>query len=191
MLSRRQLLMASMLAGGAAWVGERAAEAQTAAPSPPAEVAAELPGARLQGSGRLRFLGLRVYDARLWVASATVGTDGATASLALALELEYARGLDGLKIAERSLSEMQRQGEIDPAVGQRWLAAMKQIFPDVQAGDRITGLNVPGMGARFFINGRLQGDVRDAEFARRFFGIWLSLQTSEPTLRQALLGKSP
>ena len=86
---------------------------------------------------------------------------------------------------------MQRQGEIDPAVGQRWLAAMKQIFPDVQAGDRITGLNVPGMGARFFINGRLQGDVRDAEFARRFFGIWLSLQTSEPTLRQALLGKSP
>ena len=86
---------------------------------------------------------------------------------------------------------MQRQGEIDPAVGQRWLAAMQKIFPDVQAGDRITGFNVPGMGARFFINGRLKGDVRDPEFARRFFAIWLSPQTSEPSLRNALLGKSP
>jgi len=32
------------------------------------------------------------------------------------------------------------------------------------------------------------GEVKDAEFARRFFGIWLAPSTSEPALRQTLLG---
>ena len=34
--------------------------------APPPEVAAELPGARTQGEGRMRFFGLLVYDVRLW-----------------------------------------------------------------------------------------------------------------------------
>jgi hypothetical protein len=34
----------------------------------------------------------------------------------------------------------------------------------------------------------LRGDIRDAEFARLFFGIWLSPRSSEPAMRQALLG---
>jgi hypothetical protein len=36
-------------------------------------------------------------------------------------------------------------------------------------------------------NGQPLGEIRDAEFARRFFAIWLSPQTSEPKLRLALL----
>jgi hypothetical protein len=35
------------------------------------------------------------------------------------------------------------------------------------------------------------GEVRDATFARLFFGIWLSPRTSEPQLRAALLGLAP
>ena len=31
--------------------------------------------------------------------------------------------------------------------------------------------------------------MRDAEFTRLFFGIWLSPRTSEPRLREALLGR--
>ena len=34
----------------------------------------------------------------------------------------------------------------------------------------------------------LRSELRDADFTRRFFGIWLSPQTSEPKLRQSLLG---
>lgn len=160
------------------------------APAVPAEVAAELPGARLQGQGRLRFLGLLIYDARLWVGAKAVDTQGADwAPLPLALELQYARSLDGAKIADRSLSEMQRQGAIEAAKATRWLSAMTRIFPDVKEGDRITGFNLPGVGAHFFVNGQLKGDVNDAEFARVFFGIWLSDKTSESGLRNALLGK--
>ena len=157
-----------------------------AQPAAPVEVAAELPNARLLGSGRLTYFGLHVYDARLWV------TDGfaadSYAKLPLALELEYARTLFGKLIAERSLDEMKRVGGFSDEQGQRWLTAMTQAFPDVTKGDRLTGLHRPGEAASFFLNGKPRGDVRDAEFARRFFGIWLSPQTSEPKLRAGLLG---
>jgi len=147
---------------------------------------AELPGARLQGSGRLTFLGLHVYDARLWI------DEGFVADRfdrhALALELQYARTLYSRLIAERSLEEMKRAGNIGDAQAERWLAEMKKAFPDVVKGDRITGVQRPDEGARFFHNGMLRGELRDADFSRRFFGIWLSPQTSEPKLRQSLLG---
>lgn len=163
------------------------AHAQAQATAAPAELAADLPGARLQGSGLLRFLGLRIYDARLWVGAKPLPEDWA--AVPFALELQYARGLKGAQIAERSVKEMRRQAELAAADAERWLGAMKQVFPDVQENDRITGLNVPGMGARFFVNGTLKGDVRDPTFAKLFFGIWLSEKTSEPALRSALLGK--
>jgi hypothetical protein len=174
--SRRALLLTL---AGAPWT----VRAQAA---PPAEVTAELPGARLSGSGRLTFFGLHVYDAHLWVDT------GFSAERffehPLALELVYARTLYGRLIAERSLAEMKRAGTVGAAQGERWLAAMQQTFPDVARGDRITGMHSPRESARFFVNARLRGEIRDAEFAPRFFGIWLAPQTSEPTLRQSLLG---
>lgn len=154
--------------------------------APPAEVAAELGGARLLGNGRLTFLGLHIYDARLWT------VDGFAADSferhPIALELIYGRTLYGKLIAERSLDEMKRIGGFSDEQGERWLASMKQTFPDVAKGDRITGVQRPQEAARFFHNGALRGELRDADFTRRFFGIWLSPQTSEPKLRQSLLG---
>ena len=175
---RRRLLCAAALIALAP-----AAHAQA---GPPPEVAQDLPGARLQGQGTLRWLGLRVYDAALWTRAPLAAADAANTPLAL--ELRYARRLKGPLIAERSLDEMRRQGPIDEDSARRWMAAMTGLFPDVDDGDRITGVHRPGVGARFHVNGRLAGEVGDAQFARRFFGIWLSDSTSEPALRSALLG---
>jgi hypothetical protein len=156
-------------------------------PPVPAEVAAALTEARSQGEGRLRFFGLRVYDARLW-SSATRVSAGNRETTPFALELVYARKLVGKLIAERSLKEMRRQRDITEAEATRWLSAMETLFPDVKEGDRLTGIHVPGMGVRFAFNGQALGDVREPEFARLFFGIWLSEKSSEPDLRAALLG---
>lgn len=157
-----------------------------AAQARPAELASELPGAKLQGQGLLRFLGLRVYDARLWVIDGFKPED--YAQHPVALELEYARDLVGKRIAERSLVEMRKVGEVPSDKGSTWLVAMEQTFPDVKAGDRITGLHRPGEGMRFFVNGKAGREVRDAAFAQLFIGIWLSPRSSEPALRRALLG---
>jgi Chalcone isomerase-like len=179
-MQRRQLLL---LATAGALL--RPAQARDALPP---EIAGELPGARLHGSGRLRVFGFQVYDARLWSPAAMGPELWATAPLAL--ELQYLRKLDGQAIAERSLQEMRRQGEIATATAERWLGAMRSLFPDVAAGDRITGVQVPGTGVRIFVNGTLKGEVRDTEFSRWFFGIWLSPRTSEPGMRDALLGSA-
>lgn len=167
------------------------ASASAPAPAPPAEVAAVLPAARVQGSARLRFLGMSIYDARLWSGVAAVPAVGEWSATPFAIELTYARTLWGSMIADRSLSEMRRQGDIAPEVAERWLAAMKALFPDVKDGDRLTGVHLPGQGGRFFLNGKAHGAAMDEAFARVFFGIWLSPKTSEPALRTALLGKAP
>lgn len=159
--------------------------AQATSDDPPAEVQAELPDARRQGAATLRFLGMTIYDVLLW---SPVPVQGDGSRQALALELRYARPLKGQLIAQRSLQEMRRIGPFDEAQGQQWLAAMSRLFPDVQSQDRLTGVHRPEVSARFFHNGRLRGDIADGRFARLFFGIWLAPETSEPGLRQRLLG---
>ena len=182
-LSRRAC--AGML--GAVLLGlTSAAPAQVASSEISAEINAELSGAKLSGQGKLTFFGIHVYDARLWVQDGFKATD--YARLPLALELEYARALNGKSIAERSLDEMKRSADINDTKAKEWLAQMKTLFTDVNKGDRITGVQVPGAATRIFINGKLRGEIRDAEFTRLFFGIWLSPRTSEPKLREALLG---
>jgi Chalcone isomerase-like len=153
----------------------------------PDEVASEWPTPRLHGQGAMRFFGLHVYDIRLWTSASALGAEDWPRT-PLALEIEYGRSLVGRMIAERSLEEMARSGPIAPEQSQRWLSEMTRLFPDVKAGDRLTGVHRPGAGTRFFLNGRLRGEVRDTDFAQRFFGIWLGSTTSEPSLRSALLG---
>jgi hypothetical protein len=160
------------------------AAGQTGVALPP-ELGSELPGAALAGSTRMRFFGLNIYDARLWV---TPGFQPATYwQHAFALELVYLRSLGGQAIAQRSLDEMRRSGPLNTEVADRWLATMRKLFPDVAAGDRITGLHSPGQGARFWVNSQPRPAVNDLEFSRAFFGIWLAESTSEPRLRTELL----
>jgi len=148
----------------------------------------QLPGSRLQGEATLRYFGLRVYHARLWTLPEF--RDSQANEQPLVLEIEYLRDLKGKAIAERSLQEMRRVGPFSDSQAQRWLADMQRIFPDVKSGDRISGQLLPGQGVRFWHNGRLAGQMDDALFARRFFGIWLASTTSEPDMRLALLGQA-
>jgi hypothetical protein len=138
-----------------------------------------------RGSATMRFLGLRIYEIELW-APAPVPPER-WAELPLGLELRYQRALKGRDIAERSLREMRRQAAVSDGDAAAWLAQMQQAFPDVQAGDRLGGRHEPGVGVQFYVNGQAGRRIEDAQFARLFFGIWLSPQTSEPALRQALL----
>lgn len=152
----------------------------------PAEAAAVLSDLRLLGRGTLRFFGLPVYEARLWTGAGFAAERYNTH--AFALELRYARKLDGAAIVQRSIVEMRRAGSVDDSQARVWEAAMVRAFPDIAPGDRLTGVHVPGEATRFFHNGRPTSSVADPAFARSFFGIWLAASTSEPALRQQLIG---
>ncbi len=158
-----------------------------AEPLPP-ELRPALPVATLSGQARMTFWGFELYQATLWVAPGF--EDTAFEKSTFALELAYLRDFTGAAIAKRSVAEMRRQTPMTLAQEAAWENRMRALLPDVKAGDRITGVHQPATGAVFWRNGSLLGEVRDPVFARQFFGIWLSPQTSEPQLRRALLASA-
>lgn len=159
-----------------------------AAASPPQELRAWLPAARLSGNTRFSYWGFAVYDASLWVQA---GFDPQQfESHGFALQLDYLRDLTNATITRSSIEEMARQSPPTPARRQLWQQWLGDAFPDLNAGDRITGVHRPGKGVLFLTNGRETGNVADAAFARLFFGIWLATSTSQPAMRQALLANT-
>jgi hypothetical protein len=64
---------------------------------------------------------------------------------------------------------------------------MLRVFPDVERGRRIAGVNLPARGVRFYVDGRDAGSIDDTEFARAFFAIWLDPRTRSPKVRDGLL----
>jgi hypothetical protein len=182
MTCRRTFLMALLATGSANYA---LAQPATSGDDTPPELDALLPQLRLIGKSRLTFWGIQVYDARLWALPGFKGYK--FASQAFALELAYLRTFDNLDVAVRSITEMRRSTAISDTQAKAWIDEMMRVLPDVKAGDRITGIHRPGVGAQFLFNGKPSGEVRDAEFARLFFGIWLSPKTSEPKLRAELL----
>lgn len=187
---RRRLLglggaLALLAPGKAIHAGPvRAAAVQPAPARLPPMVIAQSGELRRLGAGTMRWFGLQVYDAALWVRDA--GWDSADT---FALDLVYARTIAGKALAESSITEMIRVGFTDEAQHARWLPFMVRTFPDVNRGDRLVGLNLKGAGAAFFNQDRLLGTLDDPVFARAFFAIWLDPRTREPQLRNRLLGK--
>ncbi len=153
-----------------------------------AQQVAALPDATAIGSGAYRWFGLKLYDATLYAARRGFSADN-WASVPLALELAYARSLDGGKIAEASVDEMKKLGVGSPAQLRAWGDAMKRVFPDVTEGTRLTGVYQPGQPTRFLRNGETVGEIADPAFGPAFFAIWLHPKTSAPKLRAALLGQ--
>lgn len=135
------------------------------------------------GAGTLRFMGFALYDGKLWSPSGRWNADAP-----FALELIYARAFDGDDIARRSIDEIRRLRTLDDATAARWEARLSAIFPDVKAGDRLTGVRLPGQGVQFYAGSRPLGRIEDEALAEAFFAIWLDPRTRAPDLRRKLLG---
>lgn len=81
----------------------------------PEPVDREFPQLRLAGEGRLRWLGLHIYDAALWVNGRKWDSERE-----FALDIVYARSLSGKRLAGTSIAEMRRLGFGDEASLARW-----------------------------------------------------------------------
>lgn len=193
-VTRRQVLGQCMAGLGALGSAMAAAQQETATPPGgqvpgeplPDRVALLLPPVMPTRPQRFRFWGFEVYDTVLWHGRGFDG--GRFVRHPFALELRYLRSLKGQAIAERSITEMQRQDPGDPRQTERWLQWMQATFPDVNNGQRIIGVHRPGQGAAFWTGASTPlAELNDPRFAELFFGIWLSPLTSQPALRRALL----
>jgi len=149
----------------------------------PEQVSKDFPGLSLAGEGRLRWFGLHIYDASLWIRGAKW-----TGEQEFALDIRYARDFKASRIVQTSADEMRRLGFTDESQLARWADEMARVFPDISKGEHLTGVYRPGVGAEFYYQGKAVGLIADPVFARAFFAIWLDERTREPGLRKALIG---
>jgi hypothetical protein len=135
------------------------------------------------GQGTLRILGLRIYDATLWAPGGRWRADAP-----YALELTYARKIDRSRLAASTVNEIRKQRKLPQPVLSDWEKQLVSLFPDVEPGDRIAAIRIPGQGVSFHAGTRPLGRIGDETFADSFFAIWLDARTSAPALRDRLLG---
>ena len=135
------------------------------------------------GEGNFNFLLWPAYKATLYAPNGKYISEKPTA-----LRLEYLRDIDGSDITEKTISEIKKQGFNNEQKISRWQSELDKIFPDVEKGTVLTGI-LTDKGSTIFYNGEEKiGEIKDKEFGKRFFDIWLSEKTSEPGLRKDLLG---
>ena len=138
------------------------------------------------GSGVLRWLGWRVYEAALWAPDPQAWRNGG----ALALAIVYDRAIPSSRLVKATEAELRRLGVADESQITAWRPALEAAFPDVAPGDIIAAIHHPGGGVAFYFGEQPSGRIDDPDFAQAFFAIWLDERTREPGLRARLLGES-
>lgn len=149
----------------------------------PSALRDDAPQLKLHGSADMRHFGFKLYTARLWT-----DAQGFRAAAPFALDLEYALDVEAQDLVETSIEEIRKQGYRDEALLARWARDMAAVFPDVRKGDRLIGLALPGVEARFYSAQGFIASIRDPAFVDAFFGIWLGSETRAPRVRARLLG---
>jgi hypothetical protein len=149
----------------------------------------DVPESRQLGGGELRVFGFSIYKAELW-SEARSADSLLSFQQPFALQLTYSRSISADDLVATSVKEIRRLrgAVVDPTRLDDWAREMHQAFVDVAEGDRITGVYLPGLGARFYAGDSLRHEVKDEAFARAFFSIWLDPQTRNPELRDRLIG---
>ncbi len=143
-----------------------------------------IPEAKITGSDRYTYMLFDIYDATLYAPKGQWEDNKP-----FALSLKYLRSLKGEKIAARSAEEMRKQGFKDEIKLAGWYSQMNEIFPNVTKGTNLTGVLLPNKETVFYKDNKRIGTIKDPEFGKWFFGIWLAHNTTAPTLRQNLIGQ--
>jgi hypothetical protein len=102
-------------------------------------------------------------------------------------EIQYLRDISKQELLDSTLAQWQHL-EIDEEQYMPYLLALESIWPDIKAGDQLTLLTNAATTV-FYFNQQKVGEIESEQFADLFLRIWLDENTSEPKLRQQLLGE--
>jgi len=154
----------------------------------PPEIKAVFAEQPAQGSGVLRQLLVRAYEAAFWSPDGTWNINQPHA-----LSLTYFWEIEAADINDRTIDEIKNvRPEASEERLEYWRKQLDRVIPLVKNRDRITAIYRQPSGAEparveFFHNGKKTGTVMGTDFADAFFAIWLG-KTADKKLRQKLLG---
>jgi len=139
---------------------------------------------QMRGAADYRFLGLRLYSARLFTPK---GQQFSWAN-PVALELKYDRIISRDNLVRVTLSELKR---IENAYDDYDTLApkLKNCFRDVKDGDQFLAIANGADTIEFRYNDTPTCQLTHSDIRKRFLSIWLSDDSRAPKLSQRLLGK--
>lgn len=131
-------------------------------------------GVELRGMALLRYWGFKVYSAALFLRAG----DSPLADVPKAFTLKYHRDFSAEDFINSGREVAQRNQEIDFKSVEAGFKQMDRLYRPVKQGDSYTLTYVPGKGTSLFLNDQYLGTVPGADFAKSYFGIWLSQEYS-------------
>ncbi len=135
------------------------------------------------GSAKFTIMFWDIYDSRLYTSTGKYPVQ--LESEKLVFEITYLKDIDKDDLIERTAEQWQHIG-VNEEVFRKYLPSLKDIWPDIKAGDSLS-LLVEGEQSYFYFNQQLIGSLAHQDFGQQFIDIWLSTKTSQPQLRAQLL----
>ena len=135
------------------------------------------------GEGTLKVFFLEIYDLSLIADSPTFSWQNK-----FKLDFIYTRNLKKESVIESSIKELRRQSSVSESNIESWQGYLEQSIKPAQEGTHATVLWNPEGHITFHYENSDPTTIEDKDFARAFLNIWLGEETSQPKLRNQILG---
>ena len=157
----------------------------------PEQVQAEGAALRLNGLGvrKATLFKINVYVAALYVERATHDPHALLAASGPSeLVLQFVRSVSAKELRERWSEGFAKNAAGGIAALESRIATFNGWMSDIESGQRMTFVRVPGKGVTVSVNGSAKGTIPGDDFARAFLSIWLGDDPPNPELKAGLLG---
>lgn len=140
-----------------------------------------------RGSGLLEFLKFDMYTAALYVPAEVEGVEGVLADVPKRLELYYHRNIKVEWMNKAAEKVMRKNPAVDFDAVEARVQLISAAYQKVSKGDRYALQYDPGQGTTLFLNDSPQISLPGYDFAKAYFGIWLSEYPANEELRDKLI----
>ena len=141
----------------------------------------------LRSAGKKDFWKFSIYDAGIYLPSSLSKQDFLN-DVPKKIVLRYRRTLDKEKIIQAAEHHLARNPEVDLAAIRERVDYLHSLYRSVKQGDEYALAYMPEQGTRLYFNGEPQGgSIPGNDFAKAYFGIWLSKYVVCKKLRWELL----
>lgn len=135
------------------------------------------------GSAKFSVLFWDIYNSHLFTKS---GRYEENTNQDVIFKIEYSKDITADELIKRTVEQWQHLN-YKKSDYEAFIPRLKSIWPNISAGDSLT-LYRDSQSTEFYFNNMNIGVIDNEEFYKLFLAIWLSADTSEPELRQSLIG---
>lgn len=144
----------------------------------------------LRGVSTYRYWGFRVYTGAFYLPAGETSRAAALGETPRKLVLKYHRSVSVDQIVEKSLEVLEENPEVSIEKLRPLLTRLESLYVPVEQGDSYAITYDPTQGSlSLYFNERLLGQFTDRDFARAYFGIWVSNHSVSESFTDELLGR--